>query len=317
MTRSSRSTPKSSNSGDLSVQTIVLAAIGWGILALFFYLLFGIQVAVGEEADTWYLVGTYIFEQVAYLGAALLCFRNWENRQMVSGRLVWLWLGAGMFLFFLGNLFFGIWELLFKLDPDISLGDLFFLPCYACLAVGMILAILPRRLNMGMLQWGLVATLGVLGAFGTFVLIRVANAKAATIDTAAELTEAATETSSAAPVWAQSLDASLSQFSDLVGQLYILGDVALLIIAFTLLLAFWGGRFAQSWRMIAAASLALYVSDIWFYYATTTDPNYLSGQILEVGWVFSAILFGIGAALEYDVSTRSRRGGSSRRRSSS
>ena len=89
----------------------------------------------------------------------------------------------------------------------------------------------------------------------------------------------------------------------------------MLIIAFTLLMAFWGGRFAQSWRMIAAASFFFYISDIWFYFATTTDPNYLSGQILEVGWVFSAILFAIGAALEYDVSTRSRRAGGSRRRS--
>ena len=106
MTQSSRS-PKPQG---IPVQTIVISAITWGVLALFFYLLFGIQVTLGEEADTWYAIGTYVFEQTAYLGAALLCFRNWENRQMVSGRTVWLLLGLGTFLYFMGNFFFGIWE---------------------------------------------------------------------------------------------------------------------------------------------------------------------------------------------------------------
>jgi hypothetical protein len=309
MTQSSRS-PKPQG---IPVQTIVISAITWGVLALFFYLLFGIQVTLGEEADTWYAIGTYVFEQAAYLGAALLCFRNWENRQMVSGRTVWLLLGLGTFLYFLGNFFFGIWELMFGLDPDISLGDLFFLPCYICLAWGMVLAILPRRLNMGMSQWGLVVAVGILGAFGTYLLINFANTQSEAIVPAAEaLAEVAPAN---APGWANQLDQMLSPLAEVVGKLYIIADVALLVIAFTLLLAFWGGRFAQSWRMIAAASFCLYVSDIWFYYATTTNPDYISGQILEVGWVFSAILFAIGAALEYDVSTGSTRRGGSRRRS--
>lgn len=312
MTQSSRSSKPQST---IPVQTIVIAAITWGVLSLFFYLLFGIKVSLGEKADTWYTVGTYVFEQVAYLGAALLCFRNWENRQMVSGRTVWLLLGIGTFLYFLGNFFFGIWELVFGLDPDISLGDFFFLACYVCLGWGMVLAILPRRLNMGMLQWGMVVTVGILGAFGTYLLINFANTQADLINQAIVTGVAEGAEVTNAPVWAEQLDAALSPLAEVVGKLYIIADVALLGIAFTLLLAFWGGRFSQSWRMIAAASFSLYVSDIWFYYATTTNPNYLSGQILEVGWVFSAILFAIGAALEYDVSTRSTRRGGSRRRS--
>jgi hypothetical protein len=309
MSQSSRS-PKPQ--GAIPVQTIVISAITWGVLALFFYLLFGIKVTLGEEADTWYAIGTYVFEQVAFLGAALLCLRNWENRQMVSGRTVWLLLGLGTFLYFLGNFFFGIWELVFGLDPDISLGDLFFLPCYICLGWGMILAILPRRLNMGMFQWLLVVTVAILGTLGTYLLITLANAQS---ETALATTVAGAIETNNAPGWAEQLDTMLSPLAEVVGKLYIMADVALLVIAFTLLLAFWGGRFAQSWRMIAAASLSLYVSDIWFYYSTTTNPDYISGQILEVGWVFSAILFAIGAALEYDVSTRSSRRGGSRRRS--
>jgi hypothetical protein len=85
------------------------------------------------------------------------------------------------------------------------------------------------------------------------------------------------------------------------------GDVLLLIIASTLLLAFWGGRFSQSWRMIAAATFSLYIADMWFKYAGANIPDYQSGQLLEVFFVFSGVLFGIGAILEHDLSTRSRR----------
>lgn len=60
--------------------------------------------------------------------------------------------------------------------------------------------------------------------------------------------------------------------------------------------------------MIAAATLSLYIADMWFKYAGTGTIEYESGGLLEVFYVFSGVLFGIGAALEYDVSSRSRRG---------
>jgi len=104
----------------------------------------------------------------------------------------------------------------------------------------------------------------------------------------------------------------LSPLSRPVNFFYIVGDVFLLIIASTLLLAFWGGRFAQSWRMIAAATFSLYIADMWFKYEDATAVEYESGSLLEVFFVFSGVLFAIGAALEYDVSSRSRR--STRRR---
>ncbi len=39
---------------------------------------------------------------------------------------------------------------------------------------------------------------------------------------------------------------------------------------------------------------------MWFKFAQR--PNYQSGDILEVFWVFSGVLFGLGAVLEYDAS---------------
>ena len=93
------------------------------------------------------------------------------------------------------------------------------------------------------------------------------------------------------------------------------GDFVVLVLASTLVLAFWGCLSAQSWRMIAAAAISLYIAGMWFNYAINNIENYESGSLLEVFWIFSGVLFGIGAVLEFDLSTRSRR--SSRRRSSS
>lgn len=93
---------------------------------------------------------------------------------------------------------------------------------------------------------------------------------------------------------------------------YVVSDVVLLIIATILLLAFWGGRVSQSWRMIAAAAFSLYIADMWFKYAQ--GPNYQSGEILEVFWVFSGVLFGMGAVLEYDASLRRTRRTGGRKR---
>jgi hypothetical protein len=313
----SRSSSKSSKSKEtIPVQTIVLLAVGWAVIALFFYMLFGLRAA-GEERPQWYLIFTYLFEEVGYLSAALLSFRNWQSRQMVSGRMVWLFIGLGMFFFFIGNLFFGVWELVFGLDPAVSLGDVFYSPCYGFLATGMILAVLPRRLNMLLWQWCVLGAIAAVGSVVTYWVIRISDVAAASLKSASAVKEAVEVVSPSAPAWAVSFDNLLSPFEDIVNRLYIIGDVALLIAAFTLLMAFWGGRFSQSWRMIAAGTLCFYIADMWFYFANSTNPDYQSGELLEVGWVFSAVLFAIGAALEYDLSTRSpRRAGGSRRRSS-
>lgn len=114
------------------------------------------------------------------------------------------------------------------------------------------------------------------------------------------------------PQFILDMEQQLEPFSSIVALAYVIGDVFLVIIATILLMTFWGGRFAQSWRMVAAASFCMYIADMWFKYASERIPNYLSGSVLEVFWVFSGVLFGIGAALEYDNSMRTRRGGRKR-----
>jgi hypothetical protein len=117
------------------------------------------------------------------------------------------------------------------------------------------------------------------------------------------------------PGWVQFCEDLLTPFKKVIKGFYVVSDVFLLIFAAILLLAFWGGRFAQSWRMIAAAAVCFYIADIWFNKAAQSE-NYQSGHLMEVFWIFSAIFFGMGAAIEYDLSSRSsRKRGGGRRKS--
>lgn len=342
---------KSSGSQSLMIGQIVLyGGIVWAVLSLLFFLLFGIT-APGEKRDLGYQIGTYIFEQIPFIAAALMCFRNFRSPQIASGRNVWLGIGLGMLSFFIGNFLFGWWELYWGRDPEVSPGDFFYLIFYLFVGWGMILAVLPRRLNLEIKQWlivGGIATVGIALALwvsfsspgksheaqaadstpATEQVSPAASSKTATAakkapplvkptakpavaavaQPSAKTNSEESATNKQSPEWVLSIEDMLKPLKEPVKWFYIVGDIFLLIIATTLLLAFWGGRFAQSWRMIAAAAFSFYIADMWFKYATDHIADYQSGFLLEVFWVFSGVLFAIGAALEYDTSSRSRRG---------
>lgn len=326
-----KQTPRSSSA--IPVQTIVIIAILWAVFSLLFFLLFSVPLP-GQGRPEWYGITTYFLENIAFLGASILCFRNWRSPLIVSGRTVWLLIGLGMLSFFIGNLILGQWEIGWGKEPDASPADLFFLLMYLLVGAGMFLAVSSRKLNLAIWQWLAVLGVGVLGiviAWFIYNGVGVSSA-AAWIDPPAiaqTTPEAAPAAPAAAPAptepapataaatsrvprWAVTLENTLSPLSDTFAIAYVAGDIVLLMAAMALLLAFWGGRFSLSWRFIAAAAICFYVADMWFLYATSYVEGYQTGGLLEVFWIFSACLFAIGAALEYDLSSRSRRG--SRRR---
>lgn len=328
----------------LTGQNVVYAGIAWAVLSLLFFLLFSISTP-GEERPLWYMVGTYVLELLPFLIAAVLCYRNWRSPNIASGRNVWLGIGLGMAAYFIGGLLFGWWELYWGLEPVASPADFLYLTVYAFVGWGMVLAVLPRRLNLETWQWATVAVIAAVGiAFAVLLSIETANispkadlaaaptqteqaasgvtSNGSTTPKAPALKSSASEPAAAskpsksnkneAPAWTTDLENTLSPLAVAINLTYIIGDVFLLIVASTLLLAFWGGKFAQSWRMIAAATISLYIADMWTKYAAAVEVQYESGGLLEVFYVFSGVLFAIGAALEYDISIRSRRGGRKR-----
>jgi hypothetical protein len=286
------------------MQIIVLAAIAWAILALLFFLLFSVTLP-GQGRPEWYRITTYVLEEVAFLAAGLLCLRNWRSSQIVSGRAVWLSIGLGMLSYFIGNLLFAYWELGLGQEPDVSPGDFFFILTYLLVGWGMLLAIISRRLNLTLLQWLAVVGVAVAGSGIAYALAVYAPSEEAASGVDAT---AASAPSIAVPDWAAMIESQLSPLSGIVQLLYVIGDILLLMMAMALLLAFWGGRFSVSWRCIAASAFCFYIADLWFSYAISFIPNYETGALPEVFWIFSGVLVAVGAALEFDVSTRSRRG---------
>jgi FtsH-binding integral membrane protein len=327
---SKSSTPSSKT---LSPPILIGAGVAWGVLALLFFLLFS---SPGEDGSqpAWFLIGINFFEIGAFFIASLLCFRNWRSSQIVSGRNVWLWIGLGLLMYTIGNLLFFVWGSVWGLDPSVSLGDFFYILSYIFLAAGMFKAVLPRRLNLEMSQWLIVVGIGLAGILlALFVNLRAADAAFTPLPPGAldsySLAQAApddvnggvapapiaspappVETPSA-PAWVLQLDQRLEPLGDIFTLLYLIGDIVLLIIAGTLLVAFWGGRFSQSWKLIAIAAFCLYIADMFFAYAVNTE-TYVEGSLWEIFWTFSAIFFWLGAVVEHAISVNSRR--SSRRR---
>lgn len=328
MSKSSTTTAKT-----LSIPLLVGTGIAWGVVSLLFFLLFS---TAGNESGQpeWFLLGINLLETGAFFIASLLCFRNWRSGQIVSGRNVWFWIGLGLLMYVIGNILFFIWGNIWGLDPAVSLGDFFYILSYIFLAAGMFKAVLPRRLNLDVSQWLIVIGIGLAGVLlALFVNLRstevaeeplppralqaplVAQASPAPLaqpPADGPMPIAATETSSSAPDWVLRLDQQLEPLTDVVGVLYLIGDVVLLIIAGTLLVAFWGGRYSQSWKLIAVAAICLYIADMFFAYAVNTD-TYDEGSFWEVFWTLSAVFFWLGAVVEHAVSVNSRRGSRRRR----
>ncbi len=336
---------KSSSPSAQSSQPIYFAGAIWAFLATMYFL-----TQSSPDPSPTYLAITAFFEIVAFFGASALCFRNVLSSNSVSGKNVWLGLGLGLGCYGIGSCLFAYWEVVLGQSPDVSLGDLFYIPAYFFLIYGMVMAVIKRQLNLELSQWAMILVVGVLGiVFAIFVSGSRKDAPSAGLNSrffeAPAMAQAAPTTKpspaiakpsvkpspqptpsvqttktpipvveapvSTMPVWATYVDSSLRPYKKAINWIYIASDVCLVVIATTLLTAFWGGRFSQSWRMIAFAAFSLYVADMSVKYSTLVNTNYESGSLPEVFFVFAAVMFGMGATLEYDLSNSRR---SSRRR---
>jgi hypothetical protein len=284
----------------INSENIFYFSVVWSVLSLLFFLLYGVPDPE-QELPSWYAIGTYISSMIPFLIAAILCARNWLAPHILSGKKVWLLMGIGMISYFLGDVFLGTWEVILGLEADISPADIFYYSFYIFVGWGILLTVLHRRLNLSLTQWLIIAGVvlfGILLAVWITVLIP---------QNLADVAETATKTTSEVAEQAKGLDGFLSRFSDIFNFFYLVCDLTLLVLASMLLLAFWEGKFSQPWKIIAAAIIALYIADMWFQYSLVTDSRFATANLLEVCFVFSGVLFALGAAREYDLSlTRGR-----------
>ncbi len=280
------------NSSFPPTQYVILAGITWAVAALLFYLLFNApteQIAKDTFVRPgWYRIGTYIFQTVAIAASGFLCLRNWRSSKIMSGGNVWLGLGIGVISWGIGNLIFGYLDFEYQTklaqgvknltEPFPSIADLFFTITYAFLSWGMAMSVIGKRLNLFTKQWAIVGAVGLFGLLVSGYVTFIAGSEGKPVE---------------------------FNLGKILNTIYALGDVWLLIVAAILLLAFWGGKFAQSWRLLGAAGVAMFIGDLGFNWASKTQ-NYQSGDWIEVFWILAFVLFGMGAALEFDLSSRAR-----------
>ncbi|WP_310488105.1 hypothetical protein [Chamaesiphon sp. VAR_69_metabat_338] len=328
MTKSSLA--KSDRQTQITGEYVIYWGIIWAAISLAIYLNFSV-VEANAARSPWFIMATIGLEEIGLLVSGWLCLRNYRYESIVSGRAVWLLFALAMFTFFIGNLWFSAWELLWGLDPAASIGNVFFVLFYAIAIAAMRLAILDRDVQLVPQQWAIVGGVVALGLMmgcwlttlsaravpaplvGSIAIVRADGSTQAIVKTslppidvpAANPRQIAN--SPQPPAWVLAIDRSMQPLVDSFNLFYVLCDLVLLTFAAILFLGFWGGRLGLPWRMVAQAVLCFYIADTWFAYAHNRVQGYESGFIMEVFWIFGIVQFGIAAALEFDNSIRARR----------
>ncbi len=294
-------------------------AFGWAALSLFTYIFFS-GTAQSSDRPFWYRIFTaYILQNVPTAIAGLLCIRNGLSRRMPSGSQLWLLIGIALLSYFMGNIFFSSWELVWHLNSTGSLGDPFFVIFYICLSWGMITALVSKRVKLNIYQWAIVAGISVYAAIILMWALKppVASQQDPVLTPAIIQTQAQTpssapaaaiapelkpaiEPASAAPEWVMWFDRLLKPYGQTLNLCYVWCDVCLFALAVVMILAFWGGRLSNAWQLNAQAITCYYIADMWFAYAGNHIEDYQGGFMLEVFWILGAIQFGVAASIEFE-----------------
>lgn len=317
----------------LKSETIIYWAVIWSILSLACYLTFSV-VEPGTSRPLWFILTTTGLEEIGLMVSGYLCLRNYRSQYIPSGRAVWLLLAIAILAFFVGNLWFCVWEVVWGLDPAASAGNPCFVVFYLILIAGLRLAILNRDVRLARLQWAIVvsvATFGlIIGCWLTTSTVRATSLPPISTTVAQSGADSNHQLKSSPapnllpiaptvvreiqspPGWVLAIDRGMQPLINTFNLFYVLCDSILLIFATILFLGFWGGHLGLPWRTIAQGVLCFYIADTWFASVTDRMQGYESGSIMEVFWIFGIVQFGIAAALEFDNSIRARRRASRR-----
>lgn len=302
---------------------LVLCA-GWALLSVCAFLLFSVLPATLHAR--WFPTVVSLLKVGAFLISSVLCWQNSRDASILSGRTVWQAIALGLTFYALGDITVILWRSIWGITSAVSLGDVFYSASYLFLSLGLLNAILPRRINLNIQQSLGIAAVGtvgiVLACWLNFYPPEVAttsmDSTVSELAIAPTITQAkgaaigtVTSSEQAAPAIVQLIDQRLSRITSRVDLLYVIGDCALIVMAAALLVAFWGGTYSEAWKLIALAGLCLYVADMFLIYEVGRG-QYVQGSAWEIFWILSALFFGLGAGVERGISvkmqqTRSRK----------
>jgi hypothetical protein len=296
-------------------QNVIYWAFCWAALSLFTYVFFSGSAQSTDRPFLYRIFTAYILQNIPSLVAGILCIRNGLSRRMPSGSQVWLLMGIALISYFIGNIFFSSWELVWHLNSAGSLGDPFFIIFYICLSLAMLIAITSKRVRLKIYQWAIIL---VISAYAATIAMWILKppATSPTVETPAAIVQNSTANPTAtaatapsitapepeitAPGWVMFFDGIFKPYSSTLNSFYVWSDVFLFALAIIMILAFWGGRLSNAWLVNAQAILCYYIADMWFAYAGNHIKDYQGGFMLEVFWILGAIQFGVAAGLEFE-----------------
>ncbi|MEO1791375.1 MAG: hypothetical protein AAFR25_04015 [Cyanobacteria bacterium J06629_19] len=299
---------------------VLLACGGWALLSL---LVMGIGLVLPSRPDG-YVLAVSLLKIGSFLLATVLCWRNAMHPDILSGRNVWQAIALGMAFYALGDITVMLWRSLWGITSTASLGDVFYGASYLFLAIGLLLAVIPRPINLSLPQTLGISFTGIVGillaSWISFYLptlnatellptgssegaIAVNTQTTLTVESKSAAAGGITSSQKSAPVIIQTIDQRLSGIASHLGLLYVVGDCALIVMAVALLVAFWGGSYSEAWKLVAIAGICLYVADMFLIYQIGKGA-YRQGAPWEIFWILSALFFGLSAGVEHGVSNQ-------------
>jgi hypothetical protein len=276
------------------LENIIAIAIAWAFLAFFFDLLFHNPLP-NETLPLWSDVGIVFFEETALFGSSWLCLKNWFYPRLLSDRRIWLLFAIGLILQLVANLIYAYWKLVLYRSPTVSLADPFYFSSYLALVLGTVLAVRYRGINLSTGQISILSGVAGLSVW----LAWIDSRPLATDNTPSNVSGVVT----LAPEWVLAIERTLKPIVGFINLSLVLADAILIVLAVSLLLTFWGGRFSRTWMAIAAGSFLLYIADTSYAIVAARTGSEPIG-VIDCLWIVSFLLFGIGAAFEYDASNR-------------
>lgn len=257
---------------------VLLTCGGWALLSL---LVFGGGMALRDRPD-WFVLLVSLLKIGSFLLATALCWRNTMHPSILSGRNVWQAIALGMAFYALGDITVILWRSLWGMTSTVSLGDVFYGASYLFLALGLLLAVMPRPINLSLPQTLGISFTGIVGivlaswinfyapttapelpinsaeivqaeilqtngAMAEPLQRRIATSTDAVLavqpaDSKGAAAGAIASSSKSAPAIIRTIDERLSGIASHLGLLYVAGDCALVVMAVALLVAFWGDR---------------------------------------------------------------------------
>jgi len=261
---------------------------GWGPLSLSGAIAAGslLLYAVRPEGVSMKLLGNGAQVLGTVVAVAFLSMAAKGFGRADVARCGWVLLSLSAAANLLGFASFGLLELLGRENPFPSVADLFFLLAYPIqLYALLMLAQAYRRSGLPLARgkWAWAATVGALVLVGVFAL---------------------------APIAADVESPAAERF--LLG-LYPVADALLIgatVYMWELVAQFGRGLVALPWKWIVAGSVLQAVTDA-LYGILGSHELYYTGHPVDLGWVFSFLLIGVGGWHQYRLMTETLPGGGS------